>query len=254
MKMSEKILAAAAIAMLAGACVSTTTGPKELKEDSAGAADLNYQLGARYYRNGEYELARDRLLYSLDIDPKNAAAYSALALTYERLDNMRLATDAYQKAVRAAPKNYDVLNTYAVFLCRNQQYDEAIEYFDRAVALFDNDTAEITLTNAGVCMAQKPDLEKAEEYFRAALQYKSNYGEALIQLCLLKVSQDEYLPARAFLQRYLSSNAPSAGVLYLGVTIEEELGDERARADYANRILNEYPDSAEARKILESFN
>ena len=41
----------------------------------------------------------------------------------------------------------------------------------------------------------------------------------------MKQSTGEYLAARAFLQRYLSSNLPSAGVLYLGMQIEVELGD-----------------------------
>ena len=30
---------------------------------------------------------------------------------------------------------------------------------------------------------------------------------------------------------------PTASVLYLGVRIEEELGDDRARTDYSNQIL-----------------
>jgi type IV pilus assembly protein PilF len=68
----------------------------------------------------------------------------------------------------------------------------------------------------------------------------------------LKFSSEDYLGARAFLQRYLSSNVPTAGVLYLGVRIEEELGDERARTDFSNQILRQFPESREARTILES--
>ena len=83
-------------------------------------------------------------------------------------------------------------------------------------------------------------------------KYKGNYGEALIQLCLLKFSAEDYLAARAFLQRYLGSNVPSATVLFLGVRIEEELGDERARTDFSNRILRDFPRSPEARRILQT--
>ncbi len=71
-------------------------------------------------------------------------------------------------------------------------------------------------------------------------------------MSLLKFSNEDFLGARAFLQRYLSSNIPTAGVLYLGVRIEEQLGDERARTDYSNQILREFPESPEARRILES--
>lgn len=231
-------------------CVSTTTGPAEPDADKADAAELNYQLGARYYRNGKYDLARDRLLYSIELDPKRAVAHSTLALTYEQLDNLRLATESYERAVKVAPRNFDVLNTYAVSLCRQRRFDEAETYFDRALREETNDNPEIMLTNAGVCMGQKPDAEKAEAYFRRALDFRPNYGEALIQLSLMKHAQGDHFNARAFLQRYLLNNPASASVLYLGVQIEDKLGDERAKSEYADRILREYPGSPEARRIL----
>lgn len=244
-------LAVFVMVLLASGCVSETTGSVKAEPDPDEAAELNYQLGARYYRNGQYELARDRLLYSLELKPANAIAQSTLALTYEQLDNIRLATESYEKAIKIAPRNFDVLNTYAVFLCRQGEYDEAIESFDRAISVRENDDVEITLTNAGVCLMQKPDPVSAETYFREALNNKATYGDALLQLCLLKQSAGEYLAARAFLQRYLSSNVPSAEVLYLGMQIETELGDERARTDYSNRLLREFPESPEARQVLE---
>lgn len=248
-----KMLAVFTASLLAAGCVtSTTTGSIPVKSNDADAAALNYQLGARYYRNGNYELARDRLLLSTDLNPRNAVAHYTLALTYEKLDNIRLATESYERSVRMAPRDYNVLNAYAVFLCNQGKYDDAQRFFDRAIRVEENDDAEVTMTNAGVCMNQKPDPVLAEQYFRDALTLKPGYGEALLQLSLLKFAGEDYLGARAFLQRYLSSNIPTAGVLYLGVRIEEELGDDRARTDYSNRILREFPESAEARRILES--
>jgi type IV pilus assembly protein PilF len=251
MRKSKHFLIGLVVVLLANGCVSTTSGPKKPEVDIDEAANLNYQLGARYYRNGKYDLARDRLLYSIKLKPKNPIVHSTLALTYEALDNLRLATESYEAAVKLAPNNFDVLNTYAVFLCRQERYDEAIMNFDRAIAVRENDYVEITLTNAGVCLSQRPDLVKAEEYFRKALQRKPTYGEALLQICLLKQSSGEHLAARAFMQRYLSSNVPSAEILYLGMQIEEDLGDERARSEFSDRILREYPQSVQARQVLE---
>jgi len=253
-KMSEELLAALVVCLLAAGCVSTTTTtggarPNANKDD---AADLNYQLGARYYRNGSYELARERLLYAIELDPKNAVAHYTLALTYEQLDNLRLATASYEQAARIAPRDYNVQNAYAVFMCNQRQFDEARKGFDRAIKVPENDNSEITMTNAGVCMMQVPDHELAEAYFRQALDRKSNYGEALLQMSVLKLATEDYLTARAFLQRFLSTNIPTPGVLYLGVRIEEMLGDERARTDYSNRILREFPESAEARRVLDT--
>ena len=131
------------LALFLGGCISTTSGPPQSKPDQEEAADLLYQLGARYYRNGQYDLARDRLLTSIDKNPRNAIAYSTLALTYEKLDNIRLATDAYESALRIAPNDFSVLNTYAVFLCRYGNYDDAQKYFERAIGIRENDDAEI---------------------------------------------------------------------------------------------------------------
>ena len=250
---SESIVALLVASLLLAGCVtSTTTGALPAESDDENAADLNYQLGARYYRNGNYELARDRLLLSIELEPRNAVTHYTLALTYEKLENLRLATESYEQSVRIAPRDYNVLNAYAVFLCNQDEYDDARKYFDRAIKVPTNDNSELTMTNAGVCMNQKPDAELAEQYFRDALARKPNYGEALLQLSLLKFSTEDYLGARAFLQRYLSTNIPTAGVLFLGVRIEEELGDDGARADYSSQILRQFPESPEARRILES--
>ena len=116
----------------------------------------------------------------------------------------------------------------------------------------ENDNAEVTLTNAGVCMLQKPNFEAAETFFRQALDRKSNYGDALLQLCLLKYQQEDYLGSRAFLQRFIGTNKSTAGILYLGVQIEQKLGDQRASSELVNQLLRDFPTSPEARKVLES--
>lgn len=252
MTMSRLILTGALGCFLITGCITTTTGPPERKPDNAAAAKLNYELGARYYKNGQYKIARDRLLLSIEKDPKRAIAYSTLALTYEALGLVRLATEAYEKAVRVEPRNYDVQNTYAVFLCRQADFDRAQKHFEKAINQRENDFTEITLTNAGVCMVQKPDLVAAEGYFRAALERRSNYGEALLQMCLLKFQQQDYLGARAFLQRFMASSAASAGVLYLGSRIEGMLGNNRGRTGYEDQLLREFPTSPEARTVLSS--
>jgi len=238
-------------ALLASAgCVSTETTSRR-GESSAEAADTNYQLGAQYYRNGSFELARARLERAVELDTRNANAHSLLALTLVQLGNHRLANESFSRAVRLAPNNKDVRNTYAVYLCQQNQYDDALEQFDRAIGIRENDNAWVEMTNAGVCVAEKPDLSAAERYFRSALELRPTYGEALIQMAALKHRTDDNLTARAFLQRFLGTNPPSAPVLYLAVQIEIAYGDDRAATDYMNQLLRDFPESAEARLMLQ---
>ena len=61
MKKSDVLLAVIAAGSLLTGCVTTTTTTSaEGEADEENAAALNYQLGARYFRAGNYELARDR--------------------------------------------------------------------------------------------------------------------------------------------------------------------------------------------------
>lgn len=237
--------------LLAG-CISTTTGPPSSEPDDADAADVNYQLAIRYFQNGQFELARDRLLHSIKLNPRRGIVWSTLATTYEQLDNLRLAEEAHDKAVRLSPRDFNVQNGYAVFLCRQERYDDAEAQFARSVRAMTNDNPEIMLTNAGVCMMQKPDHAKAEEYFREALEERPNHGEALLQMSLLEYTTEDFLRARAFLQRYRSTNKVNAGVLYLCVLIEEKLGDERARTECASELLRDFPTSPESKRLLQS--
>jgi type IV pilus assembly protein PilF len=246
-----KFLTIFAAVMVLAACVSSTSGRPKTTANNDEAAQSYYQLGARYFRNVNYEFARDRLERAIALDPKNVLAQSTLALTYARLENPRLATEHYDQAVRLEPNNIDVRNAYAVFLCQQRRFDDASEQFQRGLRVPINDNREVMLTNAGVCMSQKPDLEQAESYFRQALDEKSGYGEALLQLALLKQNQGDNLAARAFLQRFLATNSATAQILYLGIKVESAIGDERASGEYAMRLLRDFPKSAESSYVRE---
>ena len=234
------------------ACVSTTTGAPESEPNDEQAASINFQLAIEYFQNGNYELARDRLILSTEIDPKRPVVWSTLATTYEQLGNLRLAEESHAQAQRVGPRNFDVQNSYAVFLCRQERYDDAEKHFERSIRAATNDNPELMMTNAGVCMAQKPDYVKAEEFFRRALESRTNYGEALLQMTLLKHQTEDNMGARAFMQRYRSVYPPNAGILYLCVLIETEMGDARARSECSNELLRDFPDSEESKRILDN--
>jgi type IV pilus assembly protein PilF len=62
----------------------------------------------------------------------------------------------------------------------------------------------------------------------------------------------QYLPARAYLQRYLVVARHTARSLWLGIRIERKLGDVDAVASYALALSNRFPESDEARLLRES--
>ncbi len=101
-------------------------------------------------------------------------------------------------------------------------------------------------------MMQKPDLGSAEQYLRGALERRPNHGEALLQMSVLFFNKEDYLRARAFMQRYLAANPAAAPVLFHAIQIEQKLGDDSARREYTMQLLRDFPDSPEARSIRQS--
>ena len=233
-------------------CLRRQARPRS-KPNDKDASDLNYQLGARYYVNGDYDLARDRLELSLEQNPDNAIAWSTLGLTYEAIGNMRLAEESFSKAVRVAPRDFQIQDNYATFLCRRERPDEARRYSSTRPSRRRQTTSPKRLmTNAGVCMMQKPDYDAAEQYFRGALERRPSYPEALLQMSVLFFEKGDHLRARAFLQRYLEDNEVSAAILYHGIQIEAQLGDDAAEREYTKQLLKDFPNSPEAQLVRQS--
>jgi hypothetical protein len=61
----------------------------------------------------------------------------------------------------------------------------------------------------------------------------------------------DYFRARAFLERYLGLVKANPGSLWLGVRIEEKMGNQSAMLNYANTLKGQYPDSEQTRELLE---
>lgn len=231
--------------LVATGCVSSAP-EDDGKVSQSDAARYNTQLGVTYLRRGDLEAAKEKLEKAALQDPKFPQAQAALGILYERTGDMDKARDHLREATRLAPDNANIINGYGGFLCRQGNRKEGIQYFQRAASNAYYRTPETALTNAGVCARGVPDPAAAESFFRKALAKDPAYGEALLQMADLKLEQGEALKARAFLQRYESVGPETPLSLSLGRQIEMALGNQETAADYARRLREQFPQSAEA--------
>jgi type IV pilus assembly protein PilF len=240
------------VSLLVSACVSdapkSSKGAKQMEQD---AATYNLQLGVGYLRQGEYQLALDKLNKSLEQNPSLADTHMALGYLYEQTNQTAEAETHLRRAAKLAPENPEIQNAYAVFLCKQGSVSQALKAFDKAAMVPLYRTPEVAYTNAGVCARGAGKLDDADAYFRKALGVNKNYDEALLQLASLNFDRKEYFSARAFVQRYLQSYKATAEVLWLGVRIEQAMGDRAAVNEYAERLLGGFPESVEAGLVLE---
>ena len=238
-------------ALFLNGCVSKTTNNRK-PEDPTKIADLNTQIAIAYLRDGDNELALKKLDKAIDADPRHAPAYSALGLLYNRVGDFDQADENFSKALRLDPTSSSILNNYGQVLCQHAQYEKGQQMFLKANENAFYSTPEIALSNAGTCAMAAGDIESAGRHFRAVLQINPRIGSALLQMSVISYDLERHLPARAYLQRYLEVGLHTRQSLWLGVRIERVLGDKDALASYGLQLAKGYPDSEEARLLLES--
>jgi type IV pilus assembly protein PilF len=250
---ATRLLAVLAVFALAAGCVSSETRPESEISDKE-AAEYNMQLGVSYLRQGDLTTAQAKLEKALEQDPSLHSAHAALGVVFERLGDEAGAEKHYRRAVSLAPDDPDVLNSLAVFLCRERQDPaEALQLFDRALAVPLSQTRynrAMVYTNAGTC-AKRVELPRAEQYLRAALNSDPNFKDALLQMADVAFNRGNHLQARAFVERYLAAGTASPGALWLGFQVETALGQGQAARNYAQRLTTEFPESVETRLLLE---
>lgn len=218
----------------------------------AQIAQVNTQLGLGYLRNGQTDLAYERLNTALEADPDFATAHNGIALVYDKRGEAEKAEKHFKRALALNPSDSAAQTNYGVFLCEHGRYDEGEQYFLKAVENPRYDKPAMAYTNAGLCRMRDDDPAKAQSYFRAALRVDPRFAVALLNMAELSYDAGEYLAARAYMQRYEEVAKHNSRSLWLGIRIEERLGDKDAVSSLAMLLKANYPDSPETQLLLES--
>lgn len=247
--MRKIVLLVTLILPIVWACTQTSSSKLRPATDTHDAVIANINLGVEYMRQGNYEKALDKLERARLIDPGYFGTYNYLGLLYQRLDQIEDAEKSFKKAISLNDQDSGTLNSYGQFLCQNNRREKAEEMFLRAANNPLYETPEIPITNAGLCTLLAGNKESAEKYFRQSLELNPKLPDALIRMSQLSYDKKKYLSARGYFQRYLEMGKHTASTLWLGIRIEEALGDKDTVSSYALLLRNNFPDSKEAEML-----
>lgn len=214
------------------------------------ASDINLELGIDYFRKGNLALAKEKIDRAVEQNPRNAKAQAAAGLLYDRLNDERKSFSHFDKAMSLEPNNPEILNNYAVVLCKHDEQSKGEKYFVQAASNPLYKTPEVAYLNAGNCARSAGNLDHAEANYRKALSLRPRFSEALYQMADLEFQQQNYLSARGFIERYMDGGKLNASVLWLAMRIEQGLGNSSGASTYAQRLKIEYPNAPETRQML----
>ncbi|MGR9045095.1 MAG: type IV pilus biogenesis/stability protein PilW [Gammaproteobacteria bacterium] len=242
-----RLLYAAAVAVTLIACSSSGT-----KSGNKESADIHLQLGVRYLGMDKLSFAKEHLDKAYDLDSGNAEVLNALAFLHEKLRQPEVAEDYYEDALDSAPENLSVLNNFGRFLCEQGEYEKGIDYLKRSIDSPYNDRQWLALTNAGRCELTQDHIDAAEAYFRQTLRLQPFYAPALLEMQKISYLKAEYWDAKGFLGRYLSVGKHTAETLWYAYQTERALGNRATAEGYRKELLEAFPLSEEAKKIISA--
>ncbi|KAA6209411.1 type IV pilus biogenesis/stability protein PilW [Avibacterium paragallinarum] len=144
------------------ACVSSPLNKQDF--DKQQAAKARVELGIGYLEQNELGLAKQNLDKALAYAPNYYLVHSALAYFYQLQGENTRAENAYLKALKLDDKQGDVFNNYAVFLCKQGQFEQAYLRFEQALATPNYYQQADTYENIVLCALAEKNAIRYEKY------------------------------------------------------------------------------------------
>ncbi len=212
-------------------------------------AEAHVELAAGYFERAQFDVALEELGIAERIDATFARTHSIYGLVYATIGELPKAEASFRRALELAPNDSEARQNWGWYLCTHGRAKESIAEFEAAIRDPLYRTPEIALVNAGKCSVSIGDAAAADQYFRRALQLRPNEPQAAYNLALLSYRGQRYADARALMRMVMQQNSPAPEALFLGMCVEQKLGDAQAEQSYALQLRNRFPDAAETKAI-----
>lgn len=214
-------------------------------------AATRVSLGLGYLKMGNMPQAKQNLEKAKKFAPDMVQVYTAFAHYYETVGEHELTIESYEKALSIKSDDADTLNNYGVYLCRQDEVDEAEKQFLKAIAVPSYVLVAKSYENLSACFLQKDDFNKTEMYLKKAILHNPNRSSTLFQMIQLQYAMGEYKQAKSFQQRFEKvSRRFTSQSLALAYKVYFKLGQRRTAKNYGTMLVKMHPQSWESQQYL----
>lgn len=232
-----------ALTLVLTACASpgSDVGNRGDDFEPIAAARTRISLGLTYLKNGNYQQAKFNLDKALTFAPRFADAHYSMAYYYQVVGEIELADEAYKQSLRLEPHNPDIANTYGAFLCQHGKYDQAQQYFLKAINSTNYVSTAESYENLALCSRSQGHNADALQYMQSAINHQPSRARSLLLLSQWQAEDGFYDDAKSNLKRFERQGQVSAESLWLATKIEHALGELEEARNYGEMLKSVYP-------------
>lgn len=244
-------MGAAVLAGLAG-CAHQSAIDHGAAADAASAdtdvrrrARIRLELAASYLQRGQATVALEEVRQALVTDPGYADAYHLRGLVYMATGDLQLAEDSLKRAQAMKPADPDIMHNHGWLQCQRQQYEQAHQLFERALAVPTYAARSKTLMSQGLCYQRAGQVADAEKTLLRAYEIDAGNPVVGYQLAALLLARAETRRAQFYIRRVNNGEFANAESLWLGVKVERALGDVVAMRQLGDQLHKRFPQAKE---------
>lgn len=213
--------------------------------DERRRAKIRLELAVNYFQQKQITTALDETRQAVTIDPTYADAYSLRGIMLMELGENREAEAEFQRALKLAPFDSDINNSYGWFLCQNSREKEAIPFFVAAARNPLYQTPAKPLQNAGICSMRVRDTAGAEGYLIRAFELDRGSQVVVYNLGLLYLRIGDFERATFYSELLNKMMEPTAESLWLAIRIANKKGDQAEKDRWATQLRRRFLTSRE---------
>lgn len=244
-------LCAAVLAGCASAPANNGNAPRDTRQASDNAnperlARARLELAGLYLGQGQYATALEETRVALNAKPDMPEAYSLRGLIYASMGDLRLAEEAFQRALQLFPADGNTMHNYAWFLCQQRRFTEADALFIKTMAQPQYREVPRTLYAQGTCQARADRWADAERTLSRAFEFNPSNPTVAFTLSEVLLHRGELERARFYVRRVNSvPDQVTAQSLWLAARVERRLGNFDVLQELGRQLRERFPQAPE---------
>lgn len=246
--------------------------------------EIYYEFAHLCVKTNDMDKAEKILKKVVDLNPEFAMAHKDLGVLYLSKRLFDYAEDEFNKALKIAPDNFDILFEYANYLHSTTDFKKADEYYQKALQINPEDSDALGFS--ALNKIQLNELDKAYEQITHVLEHNTNNSfmyfiagkikylqnmfedakmyfiksyelekthdcEHMLGLCYYELGN--YEQANGIFKHMLEKNPLNVNLLLNSAQCYEKLGEKDEALEVLNKIVDTFPECEEAQEMIRKI-